>query len=80
MPRVKYERITDKGLTITTREGTKQTIEVDMIFTTLPLLPNAELFKSVEGSAPEVYTIGDGKEPHLIIDAIADGARIARAI
>jgi thioredoxin reductase len=48
--------------------------------TGLPERYSAELFKSLEGSAPEVYAIGDGKEPHLIVDAIADGARIARAI
>jgi 2,4-dienoyl-CoA reductase (NADPH2) len=77
---VKYEEITDKGLTITTKEGKRQTIEADTIVTALPLLPNTELLKSLDGIVPEVYAIGDCKEPHLIVDAIADGARIARAI
>ena len=54
--------------------------EVDTIVTALPLLPNAELFKSLEGSAPEIYNTGDCKEPNLTVDAIADGVRIARAI
>jgi 2,4-dienoyl-CoA reductase (NADPH2) len=80
MAGVKYEEITDKGLTITTGEGQRQTIEADTIVTAMPLLPNTELLKSLEGSAPEVYAIGDGKEPHLIVDAIADGSRLARAI
>jgi 2,4-dienoyl-CoA reductase (NADPH2) len=77
---VKYEEITDKGLTITTTEGKRQTIEADTIVTALPLLPNTELLKSLDGIVPEVYAIGDCKEPHLIIDAIADGSRVARAI
>ena len=77
---VKYEEITDKGLTITTKGGKKQTIEADTIVTAMPLLPNTELLKSLDGIVPEVYAIGDCREPHLIVDAIAEGSRIARAI
>jgi 2,4-dienoyl-CoA reductase (NADPH2) len=80
MSGVRYEEITDKGLTVTTKEGKKQTFKADTIVTSLPLLPNTGLLKSLEGSAPEVYAIGDGKEPHLIVDAIAAGSRLARAI
>jgi 2,4-dienoyl-CoA reductase (NADPH2) len=76
----KYEEIIDEGLTITTKEGERQTIEADTIVTALPLLPNTALLESLKGSAPEVYAVGDCKEPHLIVDAIADGARIARTI
>jgi 2,4-dienoyl-CoA reductase (NADPH2) len=79
LPGVKYEEITDTGLTITTQEGEKQTLEADTIVTALPLLPNTELLKELDGIVPEVYAIGDCKDPHLIVDAIADGARIARA-
>ncbi|UCG63729.1 MAG: hypothetical protein JSW12_13765, partial [Deltaproteobacteria bacterium] len=42
--------------------------------------PNTELLKSLEGKVPEIYPIGDCREPSLIIEAIADGSRIARAI
>jgi 2,4-dienoyl-CoA reductase (NADPH2) len=80
MTGVKYEEITDKGLAITTKEGKRQTIEADTIVTAMPLQPNTEFFKKLNGCAPEVYTIGDCKEPNMIIDAIADGSRIARAI
>ena len=80
LPGVKYEEITNKGLTVTTKEGKKQTIEADTIVTSLPLQPNTELSKSLESIVPEIYNIGDCKEPHLTVDAIADGARIARAI
>jgi 2,4-dienoyl-CoA reductase (NADPH2) len=77
---VKYEEITDKGLTITTKEGKRTTIEADTIVTALPMLPNTKLIKELEGLAPEVHVIGDCKDPHLVVNAIADGSRIARAI
>jgi len=80
MAGVKYEEITDKGLTVTTKEGKKQTLEADTVLTAIPLQPNTQLFDSLKGMAPEVYAIGDSKEPGLIVDAIADGSRIARAI
>jgi 2,4-dienoyl-CoA reductase (NADPH2) len=80
LPGARYEEITDHGLIIITKEGNKQTLEADTIVTALPLLPNAKLLKELEAIAPEVYAIGDCKDPLLIVDAIADGSRIARAI
>lgn len=75
-----YDEITDKGLTITTKEGKKQTIEADSIIPFIPLAPNTELLKTLEGKIPEIYSIGDCSEPRLIIDAIADASRIALLI
>jgi 2,4-dienoyl-CoA reductase (NADPH2) len=80
LPGVKLEEITDNGLTVTTKEGVRRILAADTIVSALPLLPNTGLSKSLEGSAPEVYTIGDCREPHLIVDAVADGSRLARAI
>ena len=80
MSGVKYVEITDEGLTIINKEGDKQTIVADRIIPALPLTPDTSLLESLEGKAPEIYTIGDCKEPLLIVDAIADGSRIARAI
>jgi 2,4-dienoyl-CoA reductase (NADPH2) len=81
MPEVNnYEEITAKGLTITTKAGERQTIEADSIIPAMPLTPDTGLRQSLEGKAPEVYAIGDCREPLWIVDAIADGSRIARAI
>jgi 2,4-dienoyl-CoA reductase (NADPH2) len=77
---VKYVEITDEGLTINNKEGDKQTIKADNIIPALPLTPDTSLLESLEGKVPEIYAIGDCKEPLLIVDAIADGSRIARAI
>ena len=78
MTEVKYEGITDKGLTITTKDGKKQTLEADSIIPVMPWAPNTELVKSLEGKVPEVYSIGDCKEPRLILDAVGEGFRVAR--
>jgi 2,4-dienoyl-CoA reductase (NADPH2) len=80
MMEVKYEAITDKGLVVITKEGQRQTIEADTIMPSTILLSNVELLKALEGKVSEVYAIGDCNEPRLIIDAIADGYRIAKAI
>jgi NADPH-dependent 2,4-dienoyl-CoA reductase/sulfur reductase-like enzyme len=74
---VEYERITDKGLAITTKDGAKQTIEADTIVLAAGARPNRELLKALEGKVPEVYNIGDSAEPKKIADAIAEGYRVA---
>jgi len=51
--------------------------EADTVLTALPLRPNAAFLKSLEGGAPEIYAIGDCREPNLIIDAVADGMSAA---
>jgi 2,4-dienoyl-CoA reductase (NADPH2) len=75
-----YVEITKKGLAIITKEGKRQTIEADTIVTALPLKPNTELFNAIEGTVPEVYSVGDCREPRLILQAIAEGNRVARSI
>ncbi|MGD0794483.1 MAG: FAD-dependent oxidoreductase [Dehalococcoidales bacterium] len=77
---VKYEEITDQGLVITTKDGVKQTIAADTITPASPFTPNTELFEALKGKISEIHLIGDGQEPRLIIDAIADGWRIAKTI
>jgi 2,4-dienoyl-CoA reductase (NADPH2) len=72
--------VTGEGLVITTREGVKQTLKADSVVTALPLLPNLKFFNGLKSKAKEVYSIGDTRDPHLIVDAIEDGSRIAREI
>jgi 2,4-dienoyl-CoA reductase (NADPH2) len=77
---VKCEKITDKGLTVITRDGERQTIMADTIIPSLPLKPNEELLKKLDGKVPEVYVIGDCARPGLILDAISDGSNVAHNI
>jgi 2,4-dienoyl-CoA reductase (NADPH2) len=80
MTDVKYEEVTGKGLIITDRDGKRQLLEADTILTALPLRPNSDFLKSLENSAPEIYAIGDCRDPNLIIDAVADGMKTALRI
>jgi 2,4-dienoyl-CoA reductase (NADPH2) len=75
-----FVEITDKGLTIVASDGKKQIIEADTIVTALPLTPNNELFEDLRKKVPEVYAIGDCREPLLIADAIGTGLRTAREV
>jgi 2,4-dienoyl-CoA reductase (NADPH2) len=75
-----YVDITDKGMTIITREGSRETLEADSIIPAVSLIPNLSLFKSLEGKVSEIYAVGDCKDPLLIADAIATGHRAARNI
>ena len=75
-----YVEITDKGLTIINKDGEKQTIAANTIIPALPLTPDTGLYESLKGKVPEVYAIGDCKEPLLIADAISAGMQVARGI
>ena len=77
---VKLDEVTNKGLVITDKDGQKRLLEANTIITALPLRPNTELYDKVKDSAPEAYLIGDSKQPGLVVDAIAAGAAVARAI
>jgi 2,4-dienoyl-CoA reductase (NADPH2) len=77
---VRHMEITDEGLIITTKDGEKKTLQADTIIPTSPLKPDTALFDSLEGKAPEVYAIGDCREPRMIVDAIADGWKLANEI
>jgi 2,4-dienoyl-CoA reductase (NADPH2) len=77
---VKLEEVTGEGLVITTKEGEKRLLEADTIITALPLSPNPELCEEFRDVTPEVYCIGDSQEPGLVVDAIAAGAAVARAL
>jgi 2,4-dienoyl-CoA reductase (NADPH2) len=76
----KFEEVTDAGLVITTREGKKTILVADTIVVALPLLPNKAVIKNLGGKARETYAIGSCAEPGLVVNAIADGARIGREI
>ncbi len=80
MTEVKYDEITDKGISIITKDGKRQVLEVDTIIPVLPLAPNTGLFESLKGKVPEVYCVGDCREPHARLEALGDGYRVAREI
>jgi pyruvate/2-oxoglutarate dehydrogenase complex dihydrolipoamide dehydrogenase (E3) component len=72
--------ITKNGVTVMTKDGKKQTFEADTVVPAMPLTENTGLVEALKGKVPEVYAVGDCKEPLLIVDAIGTGSRIARAV
>jgi 2,4-dienoyl-CoA reductase (NADPH2) len=74
------EEITDQGLRLRTKDGGLQLVEADCIIPILPFRPSSELASSLEGRAGEVHLVGSSREPGLIIDAIADGARVGHLL
>jgi 2,4-dienoyl-CoA reductase (NADPH2) len=77
---VKYEKVTEKGLVITTKEGETRTIEADTIVITGGARPNTKVFQAFEGKAPEVYLVGDSHQPQGILEAIKEGCQIGRIV
>jgi len=69
----KVNRVTNKGVNITTKDGKSQTIEGDTIVPALPYLPNTDLYNALKGRVPEVHLVGDGRDPRLILDAVYEG-------
>ncbi len=74
------DEITGAGIIITTKDGTKQNIAADTIIPISPSIPDMEFPKTLEGKVPEIHLIGDCKEPGMIAEAIADGARVGHSI
>ncbi|HEX2964939.1 MAG TPA: FAD-dependent oxidoreductase, partial [Syntrophorhabdaceae bacterium] len=74
------EEITDRGLVLTTKEGTRQTLEADTIVPAFPFKANNKLFNDLKNTIAEVYLIGDSNDPRLIIDAIAEGWRVGKVL
>ncbi len=75
-----YVEIGEKGLTIIDGEGKKRTIEADTVILALPLKPDTGLADALQGKVPEVYAVGDCKEPLLIVDAVGTGLLTARVV
>lgn len=72
----KYEAITDKGLVLIDGEGKTRTIEADTIVIAAGSRGNIGLHEKLKGTVPELYAIGDCKEPRDITEAISEGATV----
>jgi len=78
--RALYDAVTDKGLTITGRDGESRLLEADVVVLSEASQPNLDLFKSLEGKMAEAYAIGDCNEKGLVEGAVAGANRVAMAI
>ncbi len=74
---VTYHEISKGGLRLTTADGNSRTILADSIVLAAGSRPNTELLEAFRGKAPIIHLIGDCVRPRNIMEAVADGHRIA---
>ena len=90
------QRLKDKGVTILTStrvleigegyamvedaSGVRRLNGFDTIVVAVGSTPNNSIYCNLEGKVPELYLIGDAKEPRKIIEAIIEGFDLALAI
>jgi len=77
---VKLEKITPQGLSIVTKGGNEQSLQADNIIPAMPLAPNHDLMKKLEGRVSAIYTVGDCTSPGIIPDATASGWQVGNDI
>jgi len=80
LTQVKYQKITDKGIMLSTRNGNNLTLEADTIVLAVPVIPNTGLLEILQGKGAAVYAVGDCRDPALIPEAVASSWKIARTI
>jgi len=76
----KYDQITDSGLVIVDKGGSRQTIAADTFIPMLSQKGSSTLDQKWMAAAPEVYTAGDCAEPLKLLHAVHDGAKAGRQI
>jgi pyruvate/2-oxoglutarate dehydrogenase complex dihydrolipoamide dehydrogenase (E3) component len=77
---VKCTQVTEEGLEIEDEEGRQQTIEADTMIVAAGSRPNRELLERLKGKVAQIHLAGDCVEPRDIMAAMADGARVGRAL
>lgn len=71
--------VSEKGVTVLDHHGKKSFIQADHVVNALGSR-SVNGLEAMRGKVPEVYVIGDSKEPRQIINATFEGAAVARLI
>ncbi len=77
---VTYHKVDDNKLTITTKDGTRRTLEADTIVLAAGAVPNRELYQEIKNKVTEVKLAGDCVSPRNIHEAITEGYEAGLAI
>ena len=77
---VTYDRATEEGLVITTKDGERKTIEADTVVLAVGAVSEQRLYQEVKGRVAEIYLIGDSVSPRRIGEAITEGFQTGLAI
>jgi 2,4-dienoyl-CoA reductase (NADPH2) len=70
---VKFERIQNQEIEITTKEGVKRTFKSGNIIVALGTVPDSSIPETFRDCAPEVYQAGDCAKLSYIKDSVAGG-------
>ncbi len=76
----KIDKITDEGVIVTDKKQNRKTIEGDTVVLALGTEGVNTLEDELVGKVPELYVIGDAKEPRKIRNAISEGFVVAYRI
>ena len=77
---VTYKEITRDGVVITDKGGNEQTFPAATVVLAVSLRADDQLYRDLQGKIPELYRVGDAREPRKIFDAMHEGSAIGLAI
>ncbi len=75
-----FQEVTDRGLVVRGIEGDCRLIEADSIVFALDLVSSREMETSLSGRVAQLHMIGDCVRPREIVNAVHEGAAVARSI
>jgi len=74
------EEITDRGLSVLDKDGKRRILDYDTIVLASGSRQNDSLLLELKNAGPEVYCIGDARQPRQIIEAVHEGFRTAYSL
>ena len=80
LTKTQIEEIAEGHVIVRLPEGKKQKIEAETVVLAMGFTPANSLYEGLKGKVPKVYRIGDCVKARAVVDAVHEGACIARAI
>jgi len=69
------------GTVVLEKNGSREILkDLDNIIIAVGSVPNQRIYNELKGKTPQIYLIGDAKEPRYALDAIHEGSKVAREI
>lgn len=72
--------ITDKGVQFIDKEGKTQIIPADTVVLAVGTHSSNDIYQKLQDRVPELYIIGDAKQPRKAMDAIHEAAALAKEL
>jgi len=72
--------VNEDGANLTGPSAQDQILKADTVVLALGLKPDIQLYKPLAGKTPNLYLIGDAREPQNIMGAVWDAYEVARCI